>query len=554
MARAILDELHRGGVRLVVISPGSRSTALTLAADEHEGLETVVALDERSGGFHALGRAKASGEPAAVICTSGTAAANYYPAVIEAEMSLTPLVVLTADRPAELHGIGANQTIDQSELYGDHTRFFAHVEAPSGHEARHDFWRATAADAVNEARGARGKPGAAQLNVAFREPTVPVVDDGRIKAVAYDFSIEGREGNRPWVDAARDDPQPVPIEIPPTARGLVVAGEGEYDRARVMKAAVALGWPVLATAQSGLRGQAVISAYHHILAGDVDDLTPDVVFVIGAVGPSARLERFIESAGLAYRIDTRGRVLDPSRSATEGMRSGDPAATLEAQRVERAPEGWTSLWSEAQRRVRDALTDEMARRSLDGPSVAAALNHVQWDRLVVASSLPIRDVDAQLSISGDVISNRGASGIDGFVSTALGAASAGGTTLALAGDLSLLHDSNGFLIDVERDLVMIVIDNGGGGLFDGLPQAAHAPSFERLFVAPHGRDFADLARLHGLEFVDVSTEDQLVGEATNRLASGGLHLIRVGVDRAHDLATRRLLDQAGRAALASLQA
>lgn len=551
MARALLDELHRGGVRLVVISPGSRSTALALAADEHEGLEAVVVLDERSGGFHALGRAKASGEPAVVVCTSGTAAANYFPAVIEAEMSLTPLVALTADRPAELHGIGANQTIDQTELYGDHVRFFAHIEAPSGYDDENDSWRTAAATAVQCARGQGGQPGPVHLNVAFGEPTVPVSDDGRITVPAYGFPIEGKREDRPWLEASESRALPAGIQLPPGSRGLVIAGEGEYDRPRVMLAARKLRWPVLATAQSGSRGQGVISSYHHILAQDGrSDLNPEVVYVIGAVGPSPRLERLIGSAPLAYRIDTRGRVLDPSR-AGQGMVKGDPAATLEAQRTAPAPDGWLSLWQRAQTRVEDALAGLLDRGALTGPAVALALNRVPWDRLVVASSLPIRDIDAHLSRPGDVIANRGASGIDGFVSTALGAASVEGKTLAVAGDLSLLHDGNGFLMDAERSLVVVVIDNGGGGLFDTLPQAAHAPSFERLFITPPGRDIDDLARLHRLEFIDIEDPDQLVEEVARRLESGGLHLVRVSVDRVADLNMRGALDDAAIAGLSS---
>lgn len=553
LARALIDELHRGGVRLVVISPGSRSTALALAADEHEGLETVVAIDERSGGFHALGRAKASGEPAAVVCTSGTAAANYLPSVIEAEMSLTPLVVITADRPAELHGIGTNQTIDQAELYGKHVAFFAHIEAPSGHEDQNELWRSTAANALNRATGAAGRPGPAHLNVAFREPTVPVGDDGRVRAVPYEHSIEGRPEGGVWVEKGRDALGPAAIQIPPGAMGVVVAGEGEYNRARVLRAAGELGWPVLGTAQSGLRGRGVVSSYHHILSAGLDTLTPEIAYVIGSVGPSRRLEGLVESAGRAHRIDAQGRVLDPSRSASGGMLTGDPAATLDMQPKEPAPETWPGLWQQAADLVEEAIRDHLGRESLTGPAVAVALNRVPWDRLVVASSLSIRDVDAHLARPGEVIANRGASGIDGIVSTALGAASCEGKTLALAGDLSLLHDSNGFLIDAERSLVVVVVDNGGGGLFDTLPQADHAPSFDRLFVAPHRRDLGGLARFHNLGFADVTTCDQLVDEVAARLDSGGLHLVRAAVDRRLDLETRKTLDAVSRDALSLLQ-
>jgi 2-succinyl-5-enolpyruvyl-6-hydroxy-3-cyclohexene-1-carboxylate synthase len=546
-----MDELFRGGVGLVVISPGSRSASLAIAATEHPNLETRVVLDERSAGFHALGRAKASGMPAAIVSTSGTAPTNYFPAVAEGDMSLTPLIVLSADRPQELRGVGANQTIDQVRLFGDRVRFFADIEAPDSDFDGNDAWRSTVSKAVAMSVGQGDRPGPVHLNVAFREPTVPVADDGRSRALEYPFTTEGRPGDLPWIDHALPDEESTDFELSPSARGLVIAGEGEYDRRRVLDAAVSMGWPILATAQSGLRGLDVVSTYHHILsAGIPTSLMPEVVLTIGSVGPSLRLENLVGSSiDLRIRVDRWGRHIDPSLNATEMLRA-NPALLLERRGPGKAPTDWTKAWSEAGRRVFSSTKEHLGQAPISGPVVASALNQVAWETLVVASSLPIRDVDAHLDRQGLVIANRGASGIDGFVSTSAGVASIASRTLAISGDLSLLHDSNGFLADSIDDLVIIVLDNNGGGLFDALPPAKHAPSYERLFVAPHDRDIEQLARFHDVAFAVAATPEAIIAEAEERLRSGGLHLIRVPIDREADVETRRMLDEVSRAEVA----
>ncbi len=555
MARAMVDELWRNGIGLVVISPGSRSAAMAIAAAEHPDIETRVVLDERSAGFHALGRAKATGFPAAVVSTSGTAPANYLPAVVEADMSLTPLVVLSADRPAELRGVGANQTIDQIRLYGDRVRFFGDVEAPRSDVNLNESWRSIVSEAVATARGQGDRPGPVHLNLAFREPTVPVTDDGRTQDLGYPFSIEGRRDAAPWINPVIPVPPSADLRLVGSSRGLVIAGDGDYDRGGLMEAAEALGWPVLATALSGMRGESVVSTYHHLLIGGVPQhLTPETVYVVGAVGPSQRLEDLIESAvGQRIRVDARGRRIDPRRNATCVLHA-EPVTTLIRAATTKTNSRWVEAWVEADRQLRETIDQSLDEVTVpSGASIARSLNGVSWERLVVASSLPIREVDSHLTRRGTVIANRGASGIDGFVSTALGVASTTSRTLAISGDLSLLHDSNGFLCDAIDDLVMIVLDNDGGGLFDDLPPAAHAPSYERLFVTPHGRDIEQLAQFHNLGFMTVQTPEEARSASMEGLGRGGRHLIRVPIDRSADLETRQMLDEVSRGVVSLLQ-
>jgi 2-succinyl-5-enolpyruvyl-6-hydroxy-3-cyclohexene-1-carboxylate synthase len=272
-----------------------------------------------------------------------------------------------------------------------------------------------------------------------------------------------------------------------------------------------------------------------------DELVPRTVVAVGAIGPSSRLEDLVAAAQRRVRIDRWGRSIDPERNATDVI-AGDVVELLGE--VSPEPElSWPGRWVAADAECRARLDRVIAAGAeMSGAGVAAALNRIEWGSLVVASSLPIREVDAHLSRPGPVYANRGASGIDGFVSTALGVAAEIEGTLAVTGDLSLLHDSNGFINDAAIDLTLIVVDNGGGGLFDSLPQARHSPQFERLFVTPPHRSFVDFARFHSLRYHEADRSGALEATANEALGSRGLHLIRVPVDRTFDLDIRRQLD------------
>jgi 2-succinyl-5-enolpyruvyl-6-hydroxy-3-cyclohexene-1-carboxylate synthase len=554
LARAVVDEMSRHGVSLAVISPGSRSAALAIAFDQHPDITTRVVVDERSAAFWALGHARATGHPAAVLATSGTAVANHLPALIEAEQSLVPLIVISADRPPELLHVGANQTIDQVGLFGTKVRWFCNIGPAQSGADHNSYWRSTVSQAMARALGQGSRPGPVHLNVAFREPTVPVEDDGRSAADPYPFSIEGRPGGGRWQEHSIARPGAAALETPAGTRGLILAGEGDYEPEPLMAAAARLGWPVLATALSGLRGEATVSTYHHLLVSGVPAaLLPELVVTIGRTGPSDRVSALTSIQCRQVSIDRWGSWNDPRRQAT-ALLQADPVATLERLAATGVPDAeWVGGWQAADRSMRGALDEAIGvGEEPTGPAVARALSDGSWESLVSASSMPIRDVDAHTVHRGSILANRGASGIDGLVSTALGVAAAGSRTVVLTGDLSLLHDDNGFLTDQLPSAVFVVVDNNGGGLFDLLPQAAHAPGFDRLFVTPHQRDLRGLAAFHGLDAITVATPGELAPEIEQRLGSGGCHLLVIPVDREADLKLRQGLDEVARSVVAGI--
>jgi 2-succinyl-5-enolpyruvyl-6-hydroxy-3-cyclohexene-1-carboxylate synthase len=461
------------------------------------------------------------------------------------------LITISADRPAELLHVGANQTMDQAGIFGGRVRWFCSIPAAEPAVDSNGYWRSTISQAVARALGHGARPGPVHLNVAFREPTVPVPDDGRTRAEPYPFSIDGRQDDAPWQTHRRSTPGAGRIDL--EGSGLVVAGEADYDAEAVGVAAAELGWPVLATATSGLRAVDSISAYHHLLVEGVPPaLRPDLVVTLGRIGPSDRLGALTSLPVPQAQIDPWGAWHDPRRHSTH-MIQADPALTLA--RLRPAPdERLLDAWRTADVAMRTALDERLAAgEAASGGAAARALTAVRCEILVAGSSMPIRDVDAHYTGSARIIANRGVSGIDGFVSTASGAATTTTDgTVAFCGDLSFLHDSTGFVADRLGDVVFVVVDNGGGGLFDLLPQSEHAPEFERLFVAPHRLDISRLAAAYGLETSIVETAGELGEAVGDRLGAGGTHLVVVPVEREADLKARRSLDDTARAICAGL--
>lgn len=534
LASVLVDELIRSRVTRFVVAPGSRSTALAIAAATHPDAEVTVCIDERSAGFTALGMGKA-GAPSAVIVTSGTAVANLLPSVVEAEMSQVPLVVLTADRPPELRDVGANQTIDQAGIFGRHVRWHTEVGVAEDVAASNDLWRSTACRAVAEATGPVGGP--VHMNVAFREPLVPLSDDGRVQATPFTSPTSGREGAQPWTEVLAGGPPEsvLPAEVAGRERGIVVVGAGTFDIDRADRLAARLGWPLVVEPTAGGRPLQAISTAH-LLAGHqgfVDSHTPEVALVIGRTGLSRPLGRML--ANVPTVVSDGGRWTDPGRRATM-LLAGHPV--VDSAKLEARSGGWRRSWFEAERVARQAL--DAALDGLDEPSELRVARDTAATAqvLVTASSMPIRDLDITMRPGGpEVIANRGASGIDGFVSTVLGVAAVRGSATALAGDLSMLHDQNGFLTDGRPDAVFVVVDNNGGGIFSFLPQASLPSHLDRLFATPHGRSFERYADFHGLEYHPVTDPAGLAPTIVAASSSGGIHLVVVLTDR------RRNVDQ-----------
>jgi 2-succinyl-5-enolpyruvyl-6-hydroxy-3-cyclohexene-1-carboxylate synthase len=570
LASAMTEELARSGVRRAVVSPGSRSTPLAVALWRQPEIEVSVILDERSAGFFALGTALATGVPAAVLCTSGSAAANLHPAVVEADQASVPLIVLTADRPPELRDIGAGQTIDQLKLYGDAVRWFSEVGT---HEADDDgllHFRSVACRAFAAALG-DPRPGPVHLNVPWREPLAPVPVDGQVSA-SDPLALEGRaEGPlqavtpiRPRADEALLDELAARIESTPS--GLVVAGR-QMDTAiagPVAELAAAAGYPILAEPTSQLRRgphdrSLILTAYDAIARERPADLQPELVIRFGDLPTSKPLRQWLAaSEGLdQIVVDPRGEWREPTRRAATLVRA-EPTAAARAltERLSRMRPGaatvagspFASAWLDAERVVRDAVDGRIAKlEELSEPGIWDALGRAlrDGDSVFAASSMPVRDLEAFLRPGPEGVrfaSNRGANGIDGLVSTSAGLATGTGSrTWAVLGDLALFHDVGG-LASVRHapELRLIVIDNSGGGIFHFLPQAEALgeAEFEALLGTPAGRDPADAARLFDLTVAvpehPAELENALTGEA---------QMIVVRTDRRRNLELHRELAQ-----------
>ena len=523
LARVLVDELVRAGVREAVLSPGSRSAPLAFAlhaADRAGRLRLHVRIDERSAAFLALGLAKASGRPVPVVTTSGTATANLHPAVLEASHSGVPLVLLTADRPPALRGTGANQTVDQVGLYGDAVRFFAEVGTPDERPGQNAYWRALTCRAIACATGALGTAaGPVHLNLGLREPLVPSDGD-------WVEPLDGRPDGAAWTTFVRPAQAAVADDLP--ARTVVVIGDCAGDLASAaLHLAEQRGFPVVAEPSSSANGPTVVEAAELVLAVDgwLDWHAPDRVLVVGRPTLSRVVALLIRVAP-ADVVATAGEWADPARRATRVL-AGVPApdGPLEP--------GWADSWLAAGLLARKAV-DDVLGDELSEPAVAAELVDAAGELLVVGSSKPVRDLFLAGGRTGlRVLANRGAAGIDGTVSTAIGAALAhGGRTLALLGDLTFLHDSNGLVLGPDEprpDLTIVVVNNDGGAIFGLLEQGAaeHAEAFERVFGTPHGVDLGALCAATATPYSLATTREEL----RSALTGSGLRVVEVRTDR-----------------------
>jgi 2-succinyl-5-enolpyruvyl-6-hydroxy-3-cyclohexene-1-carboxylate synthase len=558
----LVDEWVRQGVRHAVFSPGSRSTPLALAFAADRRIELHRHHDERSAGFVGLGIGLATGHPAVVVTTSGTAAVELHPAVVEASQAAVPLILATADRPPELWDVGAPQTVDQTRLFGTAVRWFAEPGVPSRELAV--SWRPLAARSVAEAIGT--PPGPVHLNLSFREPLV------------------GAPGILPAPSQSRRRPavlSPDPADLDELVAlvagrsGVLVAGPPIGLPGAVVELAATLDWPLLADPRSGCRTGPHAVAHADLLlrhAPFAAEARPEVVLRLGAPPASKVVSQWLAGLGCPQvAVERHGRVLDPDRTTSRTV-SGDPGAVASAllDRIATSGEGGTCTSSERWRRADDAaeeaVADALGRRA--GGVTEPGAVRAAWCQLptgaavVVASSMPVRDLEwyAPARVGVDVYANRGANGIDGVLSTAVGVAAArrhlpapASRVLCLLGDLALLHDGNGLLDLAGRrlDLTILVLDNDGGGIFSFLPQAADLPHdrFEQLFGTPHGLDLTRLADLHGIP-VAVASSDAEVGELVARsTAAGGTSMVLARTDRTANVALHRALEQAVAATL-----
>ncbi len=572
LASAFVEELARCGLRRAVVSPGSRSTPLAVALWRSEAIEVTVIVDERCAAFRALGAAQASGEPVAILCTSGTAAANLHPAICEADESALPLIALTADRPPELRGVGAGQTIDQVKLYGDAVRWFCEVGT---HDADDDgllHLRATACRAFAAARG-EPRPGPVHLNLPWREPLAPLPVEGAVTATDP-LALGGRAG-RPLTAVTPIDREPSEFLLDEVARhvaeagsGLIVAGRQRDPELRepLARLAEAAGYPILAEPTSQMRcgphDRSHVVAHYDLLLRDEDfrgRLAPDLVLRFGEMPTSKPLREWLAASGAdQIVVDPSGGWNEPTRRAAAIVRA-DPTEVAAgwAARVERGAREPARLWRRADDLAAEAVAEALAEEDeITEPGLHRALGsaHRDGDLVYTASSMPIRDQEAFLpsgAADAAFLCNRGANGIDGLVSSAIGAAvTSGRPTTVLTGDLGLLHDLGGLaaLREVEVPVRVVVIDNDGGGIFHFLPQAGslEGEEFEALLGTPRGVSAERAAYLFGLPHRRLES----LGELPAALAAG-TGLIELPVDRAANVALHARLVEAVSAALSS---
>ena len=541
----LVDEWRRAGVTDAVVAPGSRSTPLALALADAPDVRVHVVLDERSASFTALGLGLASGRPAVVLCTSGTAATHFHGAVVEAHLSGVPLLACTADRPPELWDIGAPQTIDQTGLYGAAVRWFCEPGVPD--EAAAPSWRSMASRGVAEALGWSGSPGPVHYNLSFRDPLVG--DPGALPP--------GRADHRPWHQVAppaapTPDVSDLAARMTAAADGVIVAGRGVSEPGAVVDLAERLGWPLLADHRSGCRVPARSVAYADLLLRTDPFVRrrPAIVLRLGEPPASKVVGQWL--AGLDAEVVAATpdrRWIDPERVAARVVPEAGVAAALLAALGSGEPASReATAWAAADRQVDELLDDLLPATDVTEPAVARAVVDAvpSGGALVVASSMPVRDVEwfgrARADIA--VFANRGANGIDGIISTAAGVALTGRPTVCLLGDIALLHDSAGLTALAGRgiDLTLVVVDNDGGGIFSFLPQARLLPPdrFEQLFGTPHGTDLPALAAAHGLPASGWGEAD---------LVPDGVRVVVARTDRSANRALHQRLDDAVAAAV-----
>lgn len=555
---AFVAELVKSGVEDVVVSPGSRSTPMAMVMAEHPELRVHIHVDERSAAFFALGLAKASKKPAALLCTSGTAAANYYPAIVEARYSRVPLIVLTADRPHELRDVGAPQAIDQIHLYGNNVKWFVEMAPPEKSEEMLRYARAVCARAASAAMSSPAGP--VHLNFPFREPLVPHLD----RADLFELS-ERTEG---YVNI-QGGKLSLPIEeykelaevLNSAKRGIIICGQLEKSGFpdAVIRLAEKLNFPVIADPLSQLRsghhdGSFIIDTYDTFLK--IDDakkaLKPDVIIRFGAMPVSKPLSIFMKENSSARQIivDGGGGWRDPALISTEMIHCDELqfCESVFPYLITPNNDEFFALWKKINDLTRLKLADIKQVEQLSEGKLFYQLAEIlpEGSTLFVGNSMPIRDLDTFFHVNQKgirVMANRGANGIDGTVSTALGAGMSSKPLYLVLGDLTFFHDLNGLIASKQYgiDINILLINNNGGGIFSFLPQANFPNNFEKLFGTPLDLDFSHAIKMFGGEYDLITDWEHFLSAFKRNLDRPGLKVMEITTNRDRNLTEHREL-------------
>lgn len=572
-ASVLVETLSRLGLKTVVVCPGSRSTPLAVAFAQSEHIEAIPVLDERSASFFALGLARQTHQPITLVCTSGTAGANFYPAIIEARESGVPLLVLTADRPPELRHCNAGQTIDQQKFFGSFPNWYAELATPSLELGMLAYLRQTIVHAWEKTM--YPVAGAVHLNLPFREPLAPV-SQPEAQALEQIFPTNFFDSVQ-WMDASANGL----LVCPETQRhrglvhdllgskwesrrGIIVAGTAQPQDPQRYCEAIAdlsrkLGFPVLAEGLSPVRNYAnlqpyLISTYDLILRNPdlAEKLVPDVVIRVGEMPTSKELRTWLAThQPQQWIIDPHGRNLDPLHGNTTHSRvSVEQLGTLLSSELQ-SFSSYTQQWCAIDTQVRQHIDQTMATLNELIESKAAWLLSQTLPAktpLFISNSMPVRDMEVFWSPNDRRLQpffNRGANGIDGSLSTALGVAHHAPSSVMLTGDLALLHDTNGFLLRKHfvGHLTIILINNNGGGIFEMLPIAQFNPPFEEFFATPQAIDFAKLCATYDVQHELINSWQPLI-QRLNSLPKQGIRVLELQTDRKRDAQWRKThLDQ-----------
>lgn len=551
-----IQELSNAGIENVVISPGSRSTPLAMLIAEHPKLNYYINIDERSAAFFALGIAKQTRKPVALLCTSGTAAANYYPAIVEARIARVPLVVLTADRPHELRDIGAPQAINQIHLYGEHVKWFTEMAIPEANEEMFSFVRTTASRAVSIALLEPAGP--VHLNFPLREPLIPIIEPSPYADLDDQQSVTVTHGHlMPNENVMLD----LSEKLKNTEKGLIICGvlDHPYLQDSIIELAEKLGYPILADPLSQLRsgnfsGDYIIDNYDAILKETQykEKLKPDVILRFGGMPVSKPLTLFMKSLSDTEHFiveSGNGGWRDPIKKATQMIYCDEALFCNELCKKVNKKENaqWLYMWQHLNNISRSTVIQEIGDiNELDEGKVVLELikGMPENSTLFVGNSMPIRDVDTFFHFNSKkirVMANRGANGIDGVVSSALGASLYGEPLFLLIGDLSFFHDLNGLLAAkmYQLNITIIVINNNGGGIFHYLPQSSEKKHFEVLFGTPTDLAFEHVVQMYNGNYSKVRNWDDFQQSIEASVETKGLNVIEVPTNREKNVEVHR---------------